>query len=437
MAVIEPSKSMRTFIVIWAGQLISLLGSGLTSFALGVWIFEQTGKAIPFAIVVLFSSLPAVLLGPWVGAVADRFNRKKIILLGDTGSALVTLAVLLLLQSGNLQIWNIYLIALIGSVFSAFQEPAFSASVVMLVSKKDLQRANGLSQMSNALGNLVSPILAGALFLLIGLKGIILIDFITYFAALFTLIISDLPQPPCLESAKKESSWQNAMAGWRYLRIHSGLLGLVIFFAVINFMLNFAMVLTGPLILSTFSSQILGVVNSIAGLGALAGSIVLSIWGGPKNNKIKVIILFAFINSLGLGLAGLRANAVLMSLGFFILMFFVPLVSGTSQAIFQVKVPADLQGRVFAMRSMISRSIMPLAFLTAGPLADYVFEPLLRAGGGLADTLVAQITGVGAGRGIGLLFLICMLGELLAIAWVWSNRKVRNIETEVPDIVSE
>ncbi len=437
MTTIETPKNMRTFTTIWIGQLVSLLGSGLTGFALGVWIYSQTGKATPFAMTVLFSSLPPVLLGPWVGSIADRYSRKKIILLADSGAALVTLVALILLMAGKLQIWNIYLIALAGSTFSAFQEPAFSASVVMLVPKKDLQRANGMAQMSNALGNLISPILGGLLFGLIGLKGVILIDFITYFAALFTMLFSVIPQPPVPEVVAKESSWNNAMAGWRFLRIHSGLLGLVLFFAVVNFMLNFASVLTGPLVLSTSSSQVLGIVYSVSGLGMLAGSLVLSIWGGPKRNKIRFILSLIFLNSIGLGMIGLSSNPILISVGFFIMLFFVPIVSGTNQSIFQVKIPPDLQGRVYAMMSMISRSIMPLAFLTAGPLADYVFEPMMQPDGLLANSIIAGLIGSGPGRGIGLLFLICMLGEMIAIAVVWGNRKIRNIENDMPDVVFE
>ncbi len=434
MTIAETPKNMRTFTTIWIGQLISLLGSGLTGFALGVWIYSQTGKATPFAMTVLFSSLPPVLLGPWVGSIADRYSRKKIILLADSGAALVTLAALILLMSGNLKIWNIYLIALAGSTFGAFQEPAFSASVVMLVPKKDLQRANGMAQMSNALGNLISPILGGLLFGLIGLKGVILIDFITYFAALFTMLFSVIPQPSVPEAVEKESSWKNAMAGWRFLRVHSGLLGLVLFFAVVNFMLNFATVLTGPLVLSTSSSQVLGIVYAVSGLGMLAGSLVLSLWGGPKRNKIRFILSLIFLNSIGLGIIGLSSNPILISIGFFIMLFFVPIVSGTNQSIFQVKIPPDLQGRVYAMMSMISRSIMPIAFLTAGPLADYVFEPLMLPGGWLANSFIAGLIGSGPGRGIGLLFLICMLGEMIAIVVVWGNHKIRNIENDIPDV---
>ena len=437
MTTMTPPKNMRTFTTIWFGQLISLLGSGLTGFALGVWIYQQTGKATPFALTVLFANLPPVMLGPIVGSIADRYDRKKIMLLADTGNALVTLAAFLLLLTDSLQIWNIFVIVLIGSIFGAFQEPAFAASVVMIVPKKELQRANGMAQMSNALGNLVSPLLSGFLFVLVGLKGIILIDFITYFAALFTLIISKIPMPLISEELKKSAGWKEAMVGWHYIRMHGGMLGLVIFFAVINFMLNFAAVLTSPMVLATFTPEILGTIMTVSGFGMLLGSVLLSTWGGPKKNKINFIIGLAVFTTLGLGLAGLRANPFIIGAGFFILMFFVPLISGTSQSIFQAKVPLDIQGRVFAMRSMISRSMMPLAFLSAGPLTDYIFEPLMAEGGALANSLIARIIGVGPGRGIGLLFLICAFGGMVTIASAWGNKKVRRIEFDIPDVIAE
>lgn len=431
----EP-QNMRTFFTIWIGQLISILGSGLTSFALGVWIFQQTGRATPFAITVLFGSLPAVLLGPVAGSVADRFSRKKVMLLADTGNAIITLAGYFLFLSGQLEIWNIYVIALVGSVFSAFQEPAFSASVVMIVPKKDLTRANGLSQMSGALGNLVPPLIAGLLFGLIGLKGIFLIDFITYFAALGTLMISRIPQPERIEPKEKTSQWHEAMAGWRFLRLNGGLLGLVFYFALVNFMINFAAVLTSPMILASFSPAILGYVQTAGGVGMLIGSVLLSVWGGSKK-KILSIMIFITISSLGLALAGLRPNAFLIAAGYFVMLFVIPLANGSSQAIFQVKVPLDLQGRVFAMRSMISRSIMPIAFLTAGPLADLVFTPMLSEGGVLSNTFVAQLVGVGPGRGIGFIFVIAGLGTSLITWLAYLNPKIRHIETSIPDVIKD
>jgi hypothetical protein len=283
---------------------------------------------------------------------------------------------------------------------------------------------------------LVPPLLAGLLFGLIGLKGIFLIDFISYFAALGTLIISPIPQPERIEPQEKTSQWQEAMAGWRYLRLNGGLLGLVFYFAVVNFMINFAAVLTGPMVLAKFPAVVLGYVQTAGGVGMLIGSILLSIWGGPKK-KVFSIMIFVSIASLGLVVAGLRPNALIMAIGYFILLFAIPLSSGSSQAIFQTKVPLVLQGRVFAMRSMISRSMMPLAFLSAGPLADFVFDPMLREGGWLANTFIAQLVGVGPGRGIGLIFILAGLGGIIATWLIYLNPKIRYLETDIPDVIKD
>ncbi len=436
MSVYSPPKNMNTFFTIWIGQLISIVGSGLTSFALGVWIFQETGKATPFALTVLFGSLPAVLLSPVAGSVADRYSRKKVMLLADTGNAIITLIAFVLLLNGQLEIWNIYVIALVGSVFSAFQEPAFGASIIMLVPKKDLQRANGMTQMTNALGNLVPPLLAGLLFGLIGLKGIMLIDFITFFAALGTIILSRIPQPERVDPQIKESQWQEAMAGWRYLKSTGGLLGLVFYFALVNFMINYAAVLTSPMVLANFSPAILGYIQTAGGVGMLIGSVLLSVWGGPKK-KIFSILLFISISSVGLVIAGLRPNAFLIAVGYFVMLFLIPLASGSSQAIFQTKVPLELQGRVYAMRGMISRSMMPLAFLTAGPIADFVFEPMLREGGALVNTFVGQVIGTGPGRGIGLIFIIAGTATILISIIAYLNPNLRQIESRIPDVILE
>ncbi|MEW5868956.1 MAG: MFS transporter [Chloroflexota bacterium] len=429
--------SMRVFLTIWIGQLISMLGSGLTGFALGVWIFDQTGQATPFALTVLFGSLPRLLLLPLAGSLADRCNRRWIMLLSDSGNALVTLVVLLVLNVGDLQVWHIYLLAIFGSIFSAFQEPAYSASVVMLVSKKDLGRANGLLQMGQALESIITPLLAGALFVIIGLRGIILIDFVTYFAALFTLLIVRIPQPK-VEAAAKESKntlLSDFTFGWNYLYNRPGLFGLLWYYAMVNFFLNLSSVLSGPLVLSNHPASVLGIVQTAAGIGMLGGSILLSAWGGPKGRRIPVVIGFIALAMLGPIVTGSGAHPAFITVGYFLLLFFVPLASGTSQAIFQSKIAPEAQGRVFAVRSMISRSIMPIAFLSAGPLADHVFEPLMRQGGLLAESFIGSLLGVGSGRGIGLLFILCGLLGIFASLLAYLNPRIRLVEDELPDAI--
>lgn len=185
----QSPRKMRTFWVIWGGQFVSMLGSGLTSFGLGVWIYDQTGQATPFALTALFSTLPALILMPIGGVIADRFSRRALMILSDTGSALITAIAAGILFLGDLQVWHIYLLATFASIFSAFQEPAYSASITMLVPKKNLARASGILQMGQAASAILTPIMAGGLYALIGLRGVILIDALTYFAAIGALLV--------------------------------------------------------------------------------------------------------------------------------------------------------------------------------------------------------------------------------------------------------
>jgi MFS transporter, DHA3 family, macrolide efflux protein len=436
---IETPKNMRTFFIIWSGQVISLLGSGLTSFALGVWIFQETGQATPFALTVLFGSLPRILLAPLAGSLADRWNRRLLMILSDTGNALVTLVVVFLIFTNSLEVWNIYLVALVGSICGAFQEPAYTASVAMLVPKKDLARASGLSQAGQALEMLVAPMLAGVLFVTIGLRGIILIDFVTYFFAVGALLIVKIRQPQFHEEpgqSGRGKALRDAMFGWNYLRMRTGLFGLLLYFAMVNFLLNFAAVLTGPLVLSFAAATALGAIQMASGLGMLLGSVIMGAWGGPKK-RIRAVIGFIALSSLGVVLIGLRANPILIGAGYFILMACIPLASGPSQAIFQTKVAPDVQGRVFAIRAMISRSMMPVAFLIAGPLADFVFEPAMREGGALASTFLADLVGVGPGRGIGLIFISAAVLLAISSVFAYLNPRIRNVESELPDTLPD
>ncbi|KAA3642402.1 MAG: MFS transporter [Chloroflexi bacterium] len=430
---------MRTFLTIWVGQVISVLGSGLTNFALGVWIFQQTGEATPFALTVLFGNLPQVLLSPLAGALIDRWNRRLVLIVADTGSALTTFGAFLLLLNGELQVWHIFIIAAVGSVFQGFQEPAYMASITMLVPKEQLGRASGMVQMGQALTSLISPLLAGFLFVAIGLEGIILVDFATFFFAIGALLFVRIPQPKSsVESAEgeKPSVWQDAAYGWRYVRERQGLFGLLWYFAMVNFFLNFSSVLAPPMILSFADADALGLVQAAGGLGMLLGSIIMSAWGGPKRAILGVI---GFISLIGVGflIMGLQASILVISAGIFIGLFAIPIAAGTSQVIFQRKVAPDVQGRVFAIRAMISRSMMPLAFLLAGPLADRVFIPMLSPGGGLSDSIFAALVGVGAGRGIGLLFVFSGAFVVLVSILAFANPRIRNVESELPDLLPE
>jgi hypothetical protein len=436
---VEQPKNMRTFLIIWLGQMISIIGSGLTGFGLSVWIFNETGKATPFAINALSYNIPRILFAPIAGAVADRYNRRLIMILTDTAAALTTLAGAVLLFTGSLQVWHIYAITFFESVFSCFQSPAYSASITMMVPKKDLARASGIQQMGYAVESLLIPLIAGVLYAAVGLRGVILIDFATYFFAIGALLFVRIPQPKATTegASGKSSMWADALFGWRYLRERPGLFGLLWYYAIVNFFLSLSGVLVGPMILSFGSEVELGIAQMAGGAAMLIGGLAMGVWGNPIKRKIWGVIGAIAFSGIGYALMGLRPSIAMVAIGQFIFLFFIPVSAALSQAVWQVKVPADIQGRVFAIRSMIAWSIIPTSNLVAGPLADRVFEPMMQEGGLLFNTFVADLIGTGPGRGIGLVFITSACFLILTSAVVFTYPRVRNLEEEIPDAVGD
>jgi DHA3 family macrolide efflux protein-like MFS transporter len=402
---------MMVFIVVWAGQLVSTLGSGLTSFALGVWVYEATGSATLFAINMLIWILPNILLSPVAGVLSDRWDRRRVMLLSDTGAGLSSLFVVVMLLTGELDVWHVYVATFFNSAFGVFQWPAYSAATSQLVPKEHLGRAGGMTQIGEAISRLAAPALAGALFVNVGMKAILLIDVATYFVALGTLIAIRFPRPNATGEgqAGKGSFWKEAVYGWTYIRKRPGLLGLLIVFAGLNFLLGVTYPLLTPMLLDMTSPDVVGVVDSIGGLGMLAGTLVMSAWGGPKR-RITGIYAAEMLAGLSVLLLGLRPSIPLIAVAGFGIMLGMPVSNGCSQAIWQTKVAPDVQGRVFSIRSMIAFSIEPVAYVVAGPLAGRLCEPWMAEGGRLAP-IFGPVIGVGPGRGIGLMFVAAGLSS--------------------------
>ena len=433
----ESSSKLRTFLVIWFGQLISTLGSGLTGFALGVWIYTETGSTTLFAINLLAFALPNLLVSPFAGVLVDRWDRRKVMILSDTGAGLSTVAVSVLYFTGGLQVWHVFLLTAINSGFNAFQWPAYSAVTSLLVPKEQLGRAGGLVQIGEAISALASPAIAGVLFVTIGLQGVVLVDFATYIIAVLTLLVVRVPPPPVTEAgiAGRGSLLQEAAYGWKYIVARRGLFGLLMVFAATNFLSSLWNPLLPPMVLEMSSPQALGYLGSVVGVGMLIGTLVMSTWGGPKR-RIHGVLGFLMISGVFEALLGLRPSLVLMAVAGFGAMFTLPIVNGSSQAIWQSKVAPDVQGRVFSVRRMIAWSAMPLAYLVAGPLADRVFNPLMMEGGLLAASM-GRVIGVGPGRGTGLLFIITGSLTVLVAAAGYVYPRVRRVEAELPDALPE
>jgi MFS family permease len=426
---------MRKFIIIWVGQLISTIGSGLTGFALSIWLYQETGQAAPFVYTALFSSIPVVLFSLFAGAIVDRLNRRWVMILSDVGAALTTLVIFLLYINGGLEVWHIYVSAFLASLFNTFQLPAFNASITMLVPKEQLTRANGMVQTGASLDGLLAPILAGVLVGVIGVEGMMLIDFATFFFAVGALLLIHVPQPETNEEQKARKIVENIREGWRYLSARYGLVALAVYIGIINLLSSSILALTTPLILSFSTPRILGLTQMISSLGLLLGGILISTWGGTKR-KVSGIYIGILIGGLGLMFGGLRSVFWWIAMGIFVFLFPIPTVNAQLRSIIQVKSPPDLQGRVFSVVFMIARLGPPLGYLISAPLAEKIFEPGMMPGGNLAG-IFGPLFGLGAGRGIGLMMSLAGLGFWLVTAVMYAYPRLRLVEDELPDIVLE
>jgi hypothetical protein len=423
-------RGWRTFLIVWFGQLVSLLGSALTGFALGVWIFQRTGSETQFALTFLFLVLPRVLLGPFAGALVDRWDRRLAMIIGDTGAALSTLAVASLLFAGQLQVWHIYIATAVSAAFSTIQRPAYSAAVSLLIPEDQLGRASGLRRIAGSTADLLAPVLAGFLVVTIGIERVILIDVATFFIAVTTLLLVRFPKPPKTDAPReaKPSLWREALDGWRYIAARRGLRGLMLMYAAASFLGVTTEVLLTPYVLATNSPDALGWVVSANGAGLLLGGLLLAAWGGPRR-RILGILGFEMVVSACTIIVGFRLPAPGIALTMLVYFVAIALSDGSSEALWQSKVAPDFQGRVFATRDMVALAALPLGLLMTAPLAEFVLEPALQPGGALTATL-GSLIGVGDGRGIGLIFILTGLFNVLIVTLAWLNPHIRRVEQE-------
>ena len=428
---------MRTFFIVWTGQLVSMIGSMLTWLGLGIWVFVETGSTSRLALILLAAALPAVIVTPFAGTLVDRWDRRTAMLLSDTGAALGTLAIAVLLLTDQLEIWHLYVALSFSSVFGAFQFPAYSAAVTMLVPKQHYGRAAGLVSLAQSASLVIAPVLAGVLLVSTGLEGLIMVDVATFVVAVITLVVVRFPRPVPSEAGEEGtgSLWQETRYGVSYLMGRRALLYLVVFIGMVAVLGGFANILLFPLVLAFAGEAEFGSVVSIGSIGLVVGSLVMSAWGGPKR-RIHGVLGFLVVLGAGLILMGARPSLFAASAGLFVLLLAVPFVNGSNQAIFQAKVEPDVQGRVFAIRRLFAEAGQPLAFVAAVPLADRVFEPLLAADGALAGT-VGDVIGTGDGRGVAFLFICLGMVTFGLVALGYASPRLRNVEDEIPDVVAD
>jgi len=435
--VIGSARISRTFYVVWSGQLVSQVGSSLTGFALAVWVFRETGSATRLALVLLATTLPGIVLGPLAGALVDRWDRRWAMILSDTGAAAGTLIIAALHFTDSLQIWHLYPALALSAAFATFQFPAYSAATSLLVPKEQLGRAAGMVQLAEAVGQIIGPALGGVLLFWGDLTLVLIVDVATFLFAVLTLAWVRFPAPKTSESGLEGAGklWAEARYGLTYVRQRRPLWALMMFFATVNFVFGFVGVLMFPLILSFASEAAAGAAFSIGAFGMLAGSLLVSAWGGPRR-RVLGVVSGGFAIGVGLIIGAVRPSIVLFTIGVLVVMFVLPITNSSSQAIWQAKVDPDVQGRVFAIRGTIAQIAIPVSYLLAGPLADGVFEPLMAEGGLLAGT-VGEFIGTGDGRGYALFFIVLAIASIVAGLIALAYEPLRTLESTMPDAVSD
>jgi MFS family permease len=423
----------RTFLIVWFGQVVSLVGSSLTWFGLSIWIFLETGSVTALAMVLLGSNLPRILLAPVAGALVDRWDRRWAMILSDLGSGMGTVIIAILFATDAVTIPALVIVAAFSSAFQAFQWPAYQAAISLLVPKDKYQRASGMVQMAEGISQVAAPMIAAAVIAWWNVLGLILIDVVTFVFAVTTLLIVRFPRPPRSKVGEEASGslWQESIYGFKYLIRRHGLMGLLVFFAALN--LAFGSI--GPLLiaymLSIGSELTLGTAMTIGSTGMIVGSIVASVMK-PVKHRVNGFILSSVVLGLMLGTVALTASLPVIVGSIWIAMFTLPIGMAMSQSIWLSKVEPDVQGRVFSARSMIAQGTVPVALLLVGPLADTLFVPLMT-GDSTIGRFLQSLLGSGEDRGYALFFMAIGVSVLIFCVGAYAYGPLRNLERDLPD----
>lgn len=420
----------RAFYAIILGQLVSTVGSGMTRFGLGIWVFAETGDAAAYSTLLFFAVLPLGLGSLFAGPLVDRLNRKKVMIAANVVASLSTLVVALLFFADTVELWHLYIALFVNGVANAFILPSLDSSIPLMVSKRRLGRAAGLTQLVQALETILAPALAGFLVGLVGLGAIFLVDFVTFGASIIALVLSAIPQPQRTEDPK--NLWSEFAFGINYIRERPAFLYLMGFVTLTMFLLpGIGYALVTPMVLMFSTEQAAGLVVSGFGVGSFIGGIALAAWGGPQR-RMNGMLAAMVIAGIGIMLVGLRESEMLMAFGFVVVGTSFIFMVGLNRVIWQVKAAPEVLGRVFSLRVALGVGAQSLGVLIAGPLAETIFEPLLVEGGALSNSVGAMI-GTGDGRGMAFMFVLVGIALVaMAIASALAP-SVRLLEDRIPD----
>jgi amino acid adenylation domain-containing protein len=431
---LEQQPGLKRFMVVALAQLVSITGSTLTEFALPLWVYLHTGSLQRFGLLAAVGVLPGLIVGPLAGAIVDRGDRRRIMVGSGLAAGAAEAVLLGLTWTGRPQLWNIYVLVALLSVAVVFQRTAYASAIPQIVPKRYLGHANGMVQAGYGFGQLIAPLFGVGLLAVIGLRGILSADVVSYVVAIGVVLCVRFP--PLMALRRTESLMAEVANGFKFVLHEPSFRAMLIFFAASNLLLTPFFILISPLVLSFAHLPEVAIATAAAGTGVLLAGLAMSVWGGPGRRRMAGVCVCELVLAVFAVLTGLRPNLALIIVGILGMAFSLGLANGIVMTIIQTKIPQRLQGRVFAINLTIAAATVPIAFAVITPYVTRVLEPVVTAGGSLGEA-VRAIVGTGPGRAIGLFYVICGVALLLLVLVARRTRALARFDTAVPDALAD
>lgn len=422
---------MKNFYKLWLGELISNIGSGMTAFALSVYIYEKTGSVSYVSLITLLSFMPSIILSPIGGLLADRYDRRLLMIIGDLFSGLGLVYILWNIQAGEKSIVPIFVGITFSSIFTSLLEPSYRATLTDILEEENYAKASGLIQAAGSAKYLISPVIAGMILSVVDIRVILLLDILTFITTCLMIFLVRKSMNSETQNYKKDS-FKGLLEGLFIIKENKGVYSLVIIMFFVCFFMGFIQILIRPMILALSSVKTAGMMESLCAVGLLIGSLWIGI-AGIKKNYSKILAVASFFCGIFMSMTGVNKNLAIIGISTFLFFSTLPFMNSCADVLVRVSVPNELQGRVWGLISLITQMGTVAAYIISGIMADCIFEPMFNKNGILVEN-IGIIIGTGKGRGIGFMLILSGIGMLIMAIVIWKNGEIREVSEKCVDL---
>ena len=422
---------MKNFYKLWLGELISNIGSGMTAFALSVYVYKKTGSVSYVSLITLLSFMPSIVLSPIGGLLADRYDRRLLMIIGDLFSGLGLVYILWSIQAGEKSIVPIFVGITFSSIFTSLLEPSYRATLTDILEEENYAKASGLIQVAGSAKYLISPVIAGMILSVADIRVILLLDILTFITTCLMIFLVRKSMNSETQNYKKDS-FKGLLEGLFIIKENRGVYFLVIIMFFVCFFMGFIQILIRPMILALSSVKTAGIMESLCAVGLLIGSLWIGI-AGIKKNYSKILAVACFFCGIFMSMTGVNENPAIIGISTFLFFSTLPFMNSCADVLVRVSIPNELQGRVWGLISLITQMGTVAAYIISGIMADYIFEPMFNKNGLLVKN-IGIIIGTGKGRGIGFMLILSGIGMLIMAIVIWKNREIREVSEKCVDL---